>query len=616
MAAMDGDGIVGCADGVKDGKIEGWAWRPQAPEDHVVVQVLADDALLGEWTACLHRPDLEAAGIGDGRHAFEIPLDLPVSARSIAHVIVRAKGGATLPNGVFDVPCGTLAGQEAARAALLAQLEMVFGPLADGLEAAPDTPAPAGRGFQLVLYGGSAQPGSAGAQLRDAFAALLRPVVALHVVRDVAEADGLHADAAAAGEICVMLSFAPVHETPLAQRFPVVPVIAWPFATLPDGAWSDDPREDWRFVLRQTGRAIATSAFAARVVRAGVGAWYPVAFIPVPAVDRPLPAPGALRVAGIVWDSREAAIGAGDRTPTLPAGAIPVPSVTPGMEAGGDEAAAPLVKGAPTLLRRFWPGRRVGKSVEVLPAAPSGVTRVEASPDIAVALDGVVFTAMVSARDTSSRWQDLVLAFATAFVAEPAATLVLRMVAGDPALWWWELHGLARSLPEFACRILVLHGGMDTAAEAALIGATRFVVSADAGEATGAALMPFLAAGRPGIVPAHTAWLDYVSAESGFVVACEPALCAWPRDPRRRLATLSYRVDFMALCDAFRAALRTAHDPVRMAAMADAASAVVRAQAADGVVAARLAAFLGLGEAWVRRAGWAPIRGPQPEAMP
>ncbi len=40
MAAMDGDGIVGCADGMKAGKIKGWAWRPKAPEDHVAGQVL------------------------------------------------------------------------------------------------------------------------------------------------------------------------------------------------------------------------------------------------------------------------------------------------------------------------------------------------------------------------------------------------------------------------------------------------------------------------------------------------------------------------------------------------------------------------------------------------
>jgi hypothetical protein len=600
MAAMDGDEIVGCTDGVKDGKIEGWAWRPKAPEDHVVVQVLADGALLGEWTACLHRPDLAAAGIGDGRYAFEIPLDLPPADRSVAQVIVRTKGGVVLPKGAFEVPYGSPAGQEAARAALLAQLAPVFGPLSPALAVPPDPAAAADPRCQLLLYGAN----EAGAPLLDAFAALLRPVAALHVVWDLAAAEALHAAATARGEGCVMLSFAPVQETPLGQRFPVVPVIAWPFATLPDGAWSDEPREDWRFVLRQTGRAIATSSYAARVVRAGMGAWFPVAFIPVPAVDRPAAA-GALRVAGIMWDSREAAIGAGDRTPALPAAAMPATEARQ-----QDDAPASPVARRPGLFRRFWPGRVV--TAEVAAEAAPGPA---AAADIPVTLDGIVFTAMVSARDASRNWQDLVLAFATTFAAAPAATLVLRMAAGDPALWWWELHGLARSLPGFACRIVVLDGAMDAAAEAALIGATRFVVSADAGEATGAALMPFLAAGRPGIVPGHTAWLDYVSDQSGFVVACEPVLCAWPRDPGRRLTTLCYRVDFAALCDAFRAALLVAHDPARMAAMADAAIAAVRAQAADGVVAARLAAFLGLGEDWVRKAGWAPICGPQPDAM-
>lgn len=52
----------------------GWAWNPAAPHSPVTVRVHIDGQIVAEGMAVQHRPDLQAAGIGDGHHAFFIPL--------------------------------------------------------------------------------------------------------------------------------------------------------------------------------------------------------------------------------------------------------------------------------------------------------------------------------------------------------------------------------------------------------------------------------------------------------------------------------------------------------------------------------------------------------------
>src|SRR5262249_28967766 len=112
-------------------------------------------------------------------------------------------------------------------------------------------------------------------------------------------------------ETCVLLSFGPPRLAPLGISCPVVPVFSWAFPTLPSGSWNGDPRSDWRYVLRQTGRAIVFSRFAAEAVIAAMGADYPVAAIPAPPANLsppPLPAPALERqiaIEGVVFDSRE-----------------------------------------------------------------------------------------------------------------------------------------------------------------------------------------------------------------------------------------------------------------------------------------------------------------------
>lgn len=73
---------VGMLDVVSDeGWVKGWAWYPKMPEAHVEIEVLVDGELVGDTVAALHRPDLVAAGIGDGNYSFAFALPYEVLAR-------------------------------------------------------------------------------------------------------------------------------------------------------------------------------------------------------------------------------------------------------------------------------------------------------------------------------------------------------------------------------------------------------------------------------------------------------------------------------------------------------------------------------------------------------
>jgi hypothetical protein len=77
-----------------DGVIEGWAQDEANPELAVLLEVFADGALLGTVLACDHRADLQAAGLGSGRHMFSFRAP-PGERRNV--VVRRAGDGAVVP---------------------------------------------------------------------------------------------------------------------------------------------------------------------------------------------------------------------------------------------------------------------------------------------------------------------------------------------------------------------------------------------------------------------------------------------------------------------------------------------------------------------------------------
>lgn len=67
-------GFEGHVDRIDKGVVRGWAWRRDLPNEAISVEVRVDDQSQERITAGLYRADLEAAGKGNGRHAFAFTL--------------------------------------------------------------------------------------------------------------------------------------------------------------------------------------------------------------------------------------------------------------------------------------------------------------------------------------------------------------------------------------------------------------------------------------------------------------------------------------------------------------------------------------------------------------
>jgi len=76
-------GVEGYVDGIDQDHVTGWAWNPRAPLESLEVEVVAKGRVLGRALADVYRNDLEAAGVGDGRHAFAVALPVDVDPSSV-----------------------------------------------------------------------------------------------------------------------------------------------------------------------------------------------------------------------------------------------------------------------------------------------------------------------------------------------------------------------------------------------------------------------------------------------------------------------------------------------------------------------------------------------------
>lgn len=80
--------LNGRVDALDGNRLHGWIWDEARPEEHLLVRVFREGALVQESKADQNRIDLRRNGIGDGRHAFSMELDdALVAARDTLTVV-------------------------------------------------------------------------------------------------------------------------------------------------------------------------------------------------------------------------------------------------------------------------------------------------------------------------------------------------------------------------------------------------------------------------------------------------------------------------------------------------------------------------------------------------
>lgn len=458
------------------------------------------------------------------------------------------------------------------------------------------------------------------------FLPVLRELGEVSVVKDPREVDPLYAKAHRAGIPCVFLSFTPPHKTPLGLKCPTVPVLAWEFDTIPSEHWSGDPRQDWRYALRQCGRAITHSGMTLAAIRAEMGSDYPVVSAPAPVWDKYSPLRQRLAAEGS-RERSEITVRSGvllDTAAMSLAAHIPIAAAAVAkareQEALNRKADVLPVSREQSLLRityRYgveW-YRLVGSDLLAgwltrakcrllgRPLPEAETPPVEPLPEQwqpreqRLELSGVVFTALFNPYDGRKNWEDMLTAFCEAFRDSPDATLVFKFGSSEYRSAMEEMLVYMARLPRFSCRVVLLHGFLDGADFDALIEATHFVVNASYGEGQCLPLMEFLSCGRPAVAPRNSAMLDYIDPEVAFVVEGWLDATAWAHDPRKSYRTCRQKINWESLVHAYREAYRCCKfEPGRYAAMSAASVERMRGHCSREVAVRRLREFFKLDE--------------------
>jgi hypothetical protein len=90
--------LEGLVDNATETRLYGWAWNAAAPEERLAVELRLADQVVARTVAERLREDLVKAGVGDGRHAFEVPLRPEWTQRyRELNVVVRAADGTETP---------------------------------------------------------------------------------------------------------------------------------------------------------------------------------------------------------------------------------------------------------------------------------------------------------------------------------------------------------------------------------------------------------------------------------------------------------------------------------------------------------------------------------------
>ena len=90
--------IKGLIDNVQPGRLFGWAWNRSDRGERLRIELRLGTEVVAETVADGERSDLVSGEIGDGRHAFDLPLTpAMLERRAEIAVVARAADGAEVP---------------------------------------------------------------------------------------------------------------------------------------------------------------------------------------------------------------------------------------------------------------------------------------------------------------------------------------------------------------------------------------------------------------------------------------------------------------------------------------------------------------------------------------
>lgn len=178
-------------------------------------------------------------------------------------------------------------------------------------------------------------------------------------------------------------------------------------------------------------------------------------------------------------------------------------------------------------------------------------------------LSGVVYTSICNPFDPRKNWEDLLSAYLLALRDREDATLVLKLAVNESLAGrafrriFWYYNQLPRP---HRCKLAVVAALLSDEQMADLARASTYYVNSARAEGACLPLQNFLAAGRPGIAPLHSALAEYFEKDVGFLVDSQPEPAVMPHTPGRVRSTTWHRLSWQSLFDQFRASYTIAKE--------------------------------------------------------
>jgi glycosyltransferase involved in cell wall biosynthesis len=352
----------------------------------------------------------------------------------------------------------------------------------------------------------------------------------------------------------VHLSFLPLHMTYLAHAAPNIAVPAWEFPDIPATDFHNDPRNNWRRIADQLS-VIVTHCHITRNAFLRAQVKPPVHLVPVPIPDDYFEVPG--------WEPGQRVI-------------LDCPCyVFPCTQTVSESETQPWFSPQKRALNLKGRTKRAYRSF-VKPYLPGGIHKYLAlgaraarafrkarAEDLHLPypvtphleLSGVVYSSIFNPYDPRKNFQDMLSAFLLALGDCVDATLVIKLVV-CPELAREALKNMVEYYQGLGvrhrCRLVFINTYLDEDLMVELARGSTFYLNTSRAEGSCLPLQNFLAAGRPGVAPAHTGMADYLDDEIGFPIESHPEPASWPHDPEHRLTTTWQRLVWSSLSKQLR----------------------------------------------------------------
>lgn len=350
------------------------------------------------------------------------------------------------------------------------------------------------------------------------------------------------------------LSFLPPQYMPLASDAPNIAFPFWEYPDIPDYDVAGKPENNWARMANRLDLLVTACDFTRDAFRRA-GVTTPAHVVPVPVAD------SYFRLAD--WQP-------GERT-VLDCTCFLLPAARSTGRLVGHRAAARAVMAdardrlrgvyhrrvrpwLPAMLHRGLARstRRVAGQPVALPTEPFPLPYAASDR---LELSGIVYTSILNPFDIRKNWRGLVEGFLRGLADQADAMLVVKL-AVSRTMRQEGLHNLLTFYQRLGlrhrCRVAIVADYLSDEQMLRLASASVYYVNTARAEGACLPLQDYLAAGRPGIAPAHTAMKEYLDDRLAIAIPSRPEPTYWPWDPDQRITTTWHKLAVGDIAASFR----------------------------------------------------------------